>query len=81
MHPVIGGIEVQDDPLRSFIEGIQELIDQQTVQRHRARTLLCVFKTAERGHPAQLFTFSGKRLPKRIVLELIEVVQFFIAGD
>ncbi len=78
MQRRIGGINVQNHPLRGPRVGLSKLSKQNVVKGHRRLPVEALFETAQGGGTGQGFHPRGGRLQGRIVAQFLVVIEVFI---
>lgn len=79
MHPVIGGIKIQDEFLRCLIKGGDKDLHEQVVHLPGRFPIHAVFKSAECGGTAQTPVSIHRGLHGQVVAQSLVIVEIFVA--
>ena len=79
VHPVIGGVEIQDQLARHFPERGNELLQHHFVYGEQRFPVGAVLQAAEGGLTGQRREAVHRRLDRRVMTQCLVVIEIFIA--
>ena len=79
MHPIVRGVEVQDQLRGRRAERSDELVRQNSVQRPGGGAIRAVLQPAQRGTRSQRFDLFDGHRPEWIQPQGVVIVEIFVA--
>ena len=79
VHPVVGGVKIEDQPLGWIAEGGDKLLHEDCMHGHRTLTIGPFFESAEGWAGGQRGVAVDRSLPEQIVAQGVVVVEILVA--